>query len=466
MEVYMIRTSFFLQRHSKSGIIYFRRAIPKRFQIAFAGKTEIKRSLQTDSKNVALERAIRVNSDLEKQFKNLEVGMDKDCFSKMTVGDITADFGGDVTKELAAIEKVMELRQKLPSSPPQAAPPSSQQGFESKKLVDACKEFRKEKALEGSWRQQTAAEHESSHNLLVQYFGNREISTITLADCRRFKDILMQLPSNMTKGEYRNKTIKQLIAMKPEKTLAPRTINNGYLQRYSSLFHWAARQGYCAGNPFEGLKLSIKRNPIEDRNPFTPQELATIFNRAQYNLEALKTPWKYWIPLIALYTGSRLQEVSQLRSCDVSREEGVHVITITKAAGPLKNTSSERTMPLHPRLIELGFANFVDQARAAGQERLFPELYTTKRIKSGEVAGRWFRNTYLKNVGLLDAGKSFHSIRHNFVDALKSLGIPEHEVAQLTGHKHGSITFGTYGSATPIKALYGVVERLRFDIFT
>ena len=462
----MIRTSFFLQRHPKSGIIYFRRAIPKRFQFAFNGKIEVKRSLQTDSKTIALEQAIRVNSDLEKQFKNLEVDMGDNSFSKMTVGDITADFGGDMEKELAAIEKAMELRNRLPSRPtPQATPSPSQQGFESKKLVDACKDFRKEKSLEGSWRPQTAGEHESSHGLLIQYFGNREISTITLADCRKFKEVLLQLPSNMTKGEYHNKTIKQLIAMKPEKTLAPRTINNGYLQRYSSLFQWAARQGYCAGNPFEGLKLSIKRNPIDDRNPFTPQELGTIFNRDQYSLEAFKTPWQYWLPLIALYTGSRLQEVAQLRPCDVSQQEDVHIIAITQAAGPLKNTPSERTIPLHRKLIELGFINFVEQARAAGQERLFPELYTTKRIKSGEVAGRWFRNTDLKNVGLKDGGKTFHSFRHNFVDALKALEIPEHTVAQLTGHKHSSITYGTYGSATPIKALYGVVERLEFDIF-
>ena len=115
-------------------------------------------------------------------------------------------------------------------------------------------------------------------------------------------------------------------------------------------------------------------------------------------------------------------------------------------------------------MIELGLINFVDEARAAGQERFFPELYTTKRIKVGEVIGRWFNKIYLKNIELKDGGKTFHSFRHTFVDALKALGIPEHEVAQLIGHKHGSITFGTYGSATPIKALYGVVERLNFDI--
>lgn len=460
----MIRTSFFLQRHPKSGIIYFRRAIPKRFRSAFSGKAEVKRSLQTDSKTIALEQAIRVNSSLEKQFIQIEAGMDKGCLGKITMGDISVDFDGDTEKELAAIEKVMEMRNRIFPSPQATLTPPSSQGFESKKLVDVCKDFRKEKMLTDSWRQQTAAEHESSHNLLIQFFGNREVSTITLADCRKFKEVLLQLPSNMTKGEYFGKTIKQLIAMKPEKTLAPRTINNAYLQRFSSLFAWSVKQGYCAINPFDGLKLSIKRNPLEDRNPFTLQELQRIFNPNQFNIEALNVPWKFWIPLLALYTGARLQEVSQLRPCDIFLEDGIYGITITSSAGSLKNVSSERKVPLHPKLIELGFANFVDHARVTGQERLFPELYATKRIKSGEVAGRWFRNTYLKNVGLLDAGKTFHSFRHNFVDALKSLGIPEHEVAQLTGHKHIPITFGTYGSATPIKALYRVVERLDFDI--
>jgi hypothetical protein len=117
--------------------------------------------------------------------------MGDNSFSKMTDGDITADFGGDMKKELAAIENAMELRNRLPTRlTPQATSPS-QQGFESKKLVDVCKDFRKEKALEGLWRPQAAAEHESSHNLLVQYFGNREVSTITLADCRKFKEVLL-----------------------------------------------------------------------------------------------------------------------------------------------------------------------------------------------------------------------------------------------------------------------------------
>ena len=461
----MIRTSFFLQRHPKSGIIYFRRAIPKRYQHAFNGKVEIKRSLQTYDKTIALTQSIKLNASLENQFIQLdEESVDKDCFGKMVVDGIEADFGGDMEKEMAAIEKIMELRNRI-SPKPQATSPS-QQGFESKKLVEVCKEFRKEKMLEGSWgRQQTATDHESSHNLLIQYFGNREISTVTLADCRKFKEVLLQLPSNMGKGVYAGKTIKQVLAMKPEKTLAPRTINNGYLQRYSSLFSWAAKQGYCASNPFEGLKLKISRNPLEDKDPFTPQELRTIFNSNQYNLEAFEAPSKFWIPIIALFTGARRQEVSQLRPCDIFQDSDFYGMSIVQSSGPLKKDRlSEHKVPLHPKLIELGFIDFVEQARSAGQERLFPEIYSVKKIKSGEVVGRWFNTTYLKNIGLKDCGKTFHCLRHTFVDALKALNIPEHEVAQLVGHKHGSITFGTYGSATPIKALYGIVKRLEFDI--
>ena len=73
----------------------------------------------------------------------------------------------------------------------------------SEKLATVCKKYRQEKVKEGSWRPKTAAEHEATHELMLQVFRNVEIATVTHAQARKFKEMLLQMPSNFTKNAMR-----------------------------------------------------------------------------------------------------------------------------------------------------------------------------------------------------------------------------------------------------------------------
>jgi nitrogen PTS system EIIA component len=99
---------------------------------------------------------------------------------------------------------------------------------DSAKLARIAEKYRAEKIAEGSWRSKTAAEHEAVHELPIQIVGNVETSTITHKTAREFKDALLKLPANMTKGRYAEKTVKQNIAMNPPEAdrLAPKTVND------------------------------------------------------------------------------------------------------------------------------------------------------------------------------------------------------------------------------------------------
>lgn len=480
----MIRVFSFLQRHPQSGILYFRRAIPERHRSAFGGRREIKCSLRTYDKGIAVERAMGLYARLESRLNELDgvpTMSDDNFFSKITlkdldvlsgkVGKVEIDYDGDDVKEAAALAKVRAmLAQPVPEfNPGVSVRPVA---VESEKLSVVCRKYREEKMKEGSWTSKTDSEHETTFAVMLQFFRDVQMATVTTTDARLFKDALFQLPPNMNKGKFAGKTIKQILAMKPEKTMAPQTVNGNYIQRYSSLFAWAVRQGYCAINPFEGLKLKRNRNAIEERHPFNAEELRMVFAPATFNLGKLK-PWQYWVPLIALYSGARQQEIAQLRIADIVQSEDVWGFRIEgyedehEANGRLKNAASARTIPIHPVLIEKGLLDYVDSMRSLEADKLFPELFETRRIKAGDVVSRWFNRTYFKACGLSESDRkiNFHSFRHNFTDCLKKAHVPEALAAQIGGRKHQSITYGTYGSAFSLKEMYDVMaEVVKFEI--
>jgi len=87
-----------------------------------------------------------------------------------------------------------------------------------------------------------------------------------------------------------------------------------------------------------------------------------------------------WVPWLGAYSGARVSELCQLRAGDVVELEGIWCMKFDPEAGPLKNSSSERTIPLHPALIDVGFLKFV---AGVGSGPLFPHLQPDKFGKRG-----------------------------------------------------------------------------------
>src|SRR5690606_22292015 len=66
-------------------------------------------------------------------------------------------------------------------------------------------------------------------------------------------------------------------------------------------------------------------------------------------------------------TGARIGELAQLWGSRIKEIDGIPAMVLAPAedGGSLKNEGSERTVPLHPALIEQGFLDFV-KARGTG----------------------------------------------------------------------------------------------------
>ena len=143
----------------------------------------------------------------------------------------------------------------------------------------------------------------------------------------------------------------------------------------------------------------------------------------------------YWVPIILAYSGARLGEVCGLRTEDIKQRGGIWYMELRdQAARELKRTASIRDVPLHPEIIRLGFLEFLDAIAKAGEDRLFPELYSPGRaVTSGfvELVGP-FLKALLPFIG---SGELAHPIRHYVNDQLRLADVCLEVREALIGHR-------------------------------
>lgn len=207
-----------------------------------------------------------------------------------------------------------------------------------------------------------------------------------------------------------------------------------------ALFSAAVKDGLLDRNPFAGYdysRLAAKEGiaNAEERQPFTMDQLELVFSATEGVFASKKVVGgggyhaRVWIPLIALFSGARLDEIGSLLVSDFVLEPAPH-FAIRRG----KTQSSVRNVPLHPELIKLGLLDYVSAVQAAGEERLWPKLGTRARINSdSEILGRWF-NRFIHDKLDMPSTVVFHSFRHTFIDLARDALIPREISQAITGH--------------------------------
>ena len=329
---------------------------------------------------------------------------------------------------------------------------------ESMNLTLMVDEYCNEKIREGSWTEKSQQENKAIYALFVRIVGNLDLENITHLTARQYKSTLQNLPPNLNKDpRYRDKSIEQVLSLKGINLMSVNTINKNII-RISSLFKWAELHGYITKNYFLGLTLRNSKLASEERSIFTNDDLSKIFNYSS----SFKHNYQYWIPLLGLYTGCRLEELCQLHIDDVRQEDNIWVLDINeKGSKKLKTKSSKRLVPIHSKLIELGFIDYIDSVQELKEQRVFPELKKGRDGYSTQVS-KWF-SRYKKKLNL-DDSKVFHSFRHTFANTLKQNNVEESITSALLGHSTDNITYSRYGKSYSSSYLYEVITLLNFDI--
>ncbi|HQS96188.1 MAG TPA: hypothetical protein PK823_06795 [Novosphingobium sp.] len=102
-----------------------------------------------------------------------------------------------------------------------------------------------------------------------------------------------------------------------------------------------------------------------------------------------------------------------------------------KAGKQLKTAASNRLVPVHPILKDIGLIAYHRDRQYAGDVRLFPDIELDAfGLYSGRVS-RWF-SRFLSTCGADAERTCYHSFRHSFRDGLREAGV-EREVALRLG---------------------------------
>ena len=327
---------------------------------------------------------------------------------------------------------------------------------------DLFKRYVADRLSTGKWVEKTALENRRSFSLLILWAGNLSLEDIDHKLLLEYRDLLKQLPPNInTNPETRYKSLSEVIASKPARLLSISQVNK-YLVTITAFFAWLHEHEYIKHNPAHHLLLpkSTRISSSEERSAYSATEISRIkscLNNLRGELLASR-PERYWVPMIALYSGMRLTEVSQLYHVDIAEIEGVMCFKINEEAPDkrLKNSGSVRIVPVHPELASLGFLDYCNEIAS---DRLFDKLTKEKFHGYGRQVSKWFTAFNRKHI-TQDPKKTFHSIRHSVANELKQLQVSGEVISELLGHKVESITMNRYGKRYRPDILLEAIKRL------
>ncbi|GAO36016.1 hypothetical protein SCT_1413 [Sulfuricella sp. T08] len=210
-------------------------------------------------------------------------------------------------------------------------------------------------------------------------------------------------------------------------------------------------------DPFDGVSVAGAKTAKSSRKEFTVDVLREIFRDPPTLNDIPASAGKHaalWIPLLALFTGARREELAGLLIEEVGEVEGIFFLHFRdNKLRKLKKDTCERMTPLHAELMRLGFPEYVAAVRASGAEHLFPGL-----VRSDGLAD-WFIPHVKKRIGENGFMQDIHSFRHTFKTAARNVPLLTEIHDAITGHKTPGVG-GSYGSIAGVKTLKRELDKV------
>ncbi len=239
-----------------------------------------------------------------------------------------------------------------------------------------------------------------------------------------------------------------------------------YLDTFRDILKVAVRKRLIGFNPAEDVKPLVKSKiaAADKRLPWTLDQVKAFFQDGKFYRSCAPDapipysqpdrPWRFWLPLIMLFSGARPNEILQLEVGDIRQTKaGVWYFDLRDEHDEkqLKNEASRRRVPIHGELIRIGFLGFVNERKKAPKStgpRLF---FTSKADRYGSYSnavGRSFNRTFLPQDVIIGERQALYSLRHNFRDALRRAKAPPEAlaIAGWTVSKSASDYYGDAGS--------------------
>ena len=336
--------------------------------------------------------------------------------------------------------------------------------------------------------------------LFLAVAGDKGTADISISDVRKYKEVVQKFPNANQQGatsllDYDYEALKFKVSLEAilDKVdqLGLKRLSSGSIKEYllhlTTFLIWLAEENdYLPREICSKAKSIVRPSKVKVRaqnkrsesyKKFSSAQLSAIFGSPYFDVSRPLSlhqnarslyPADFWLPLIALFTGARGNEIAQLHVADLSVVEDVWCININEEEDKrVKCESSIRKVPIHDQLISIGILEFLSEVSRSDAKHLFPELQTN----CGEGGtpykkwGQWFRRNVLKKYsGVLPGnGEVFHSFRGTLITELLRKGVSEELRKQVAGHSRGSDSHSKYAKGWTLAQMREALNMAEFD---
>jgi len=274
---------------------------------------------------------------------------------------------------------------------------------------------------------------------------------------KEIRDFILKLSAAPRRNlkEYRGRPLSELLELDIPNVhrIAPKTADEArkWLQ---GVFSLARTEELIAVSPATNLKLNF--NSSRSYGNYEDEQVSTMLEAVQ-----IEKSWKKWVVWIAAYTGMRRKEIVQLRREDIkldSESQRYYIRVTDEGEGQsVKSEAGKRKVPIHRKLKEIGFLDFI----ADCEDRLFPEL-------NPQSVTSWFNVRFKAELGIPTFNEScdrlvFHSFWHCVIT--KALSSNEVVLVQeVVGHEKEQMGITSrYNHTRPLSDLLHVIDCIEYN---
>ena len=334
-------------------------------------------------------------------------------------------------------------------------------------IAGACERSIKIAMAAGKMDAKTAESRRAKIKMFCLLANVQTVTEIEQFHLRIFAEKIDRVPVDFNKSSRdKTLTLREICARAegmPDTKIgrAPGTFN-AHLDNIGAVLTHALKNEGSPVDPMIDTSL-LRRNETQrarkKRNAFRPAEARVLFQHPTWqgckNESRRHDPGDlvfqdglYFVPLIVAYTGGRMEEIAGLPVDAIIATDGHFGFDIRPHEDRrLKNLQSERLIPVHDHLIELGILAHQERQQLRGEQYLFPELMPTSSKKKFTSALRYnwekIRDIQLGgNPRNLDG----HSLRHSLNHFLKLENSVSKEVRlDILGHAGVDLNEEVYG---------------------
>jgi integrase len=393
---------------------WVRKVVPPELR-AFIGKRELKDSLHTTGLREAIPRAHRLLADYEEQLNR----------ARMSPQPTRSDGPRYIIQDSSGTT--------VTGGPSAPAPPMPTLRGVFERWVD-----------QRAPTTNTVNETRRNMNTFIELNGDRVMRGFSVEHARAWRDFIMKVDS------AHGTKLKRFNAV-------------------TNLFKFAWKQDdLIEENPFKRVSLERpRRDRAARRLEWSLDDLRKWFNSPVYT-EGYRPKYgdaAYWLPILGLFHGARLGELCQMDRTDI-KWDGVPRMMIRPSdededdeeAKSVKTEESIRKVPLHHRVIELGFLDYFNTLDGT---KLFPRVRPDSRGRWSGRFSNWF-GEYRRKLGITERWLDYHALRGTWKSGARGVKIDPRVHDAITGHS-GSVADKHYGSY-PDLVLKEAVDKVDFDV--